>query len=184
MNHVINYIPQLNLYVDATAKHQPFGVLPLPLRGKPVLHVGQWRDGAEVPDATVLTDEFSLTLTLTRVERFVRLPVPGAFFVMPLVGGTTVGGMVQADDGEPVRHDTACTNGVAVETYLIELPKGMKMSGLPPPLKLASSVCSSLRPVTRKKGRPCTSSAASKTAHPQRCARRLSATSTAVWADR
>ena len=212
VNHVINFIPQFNLYVDATAKHQPFGVLPFPLRGKPVLHVGRWRDGAATPvpalarrqttdsrlklapdgslsgtvkvqyagdaaigmrewarqlpqesrpdmvrdmlrsmgltghgqvelaEATALSDEYELTLQLTRVERFVRLPGPGAFFVMPLVGGTTVGGMVQADDGEPVRHDTACTNGVAVETYVIELPKGMKISGLPPTAKLANSV--------------------------------------------
>jgi transglutaminase-like putative cysteine protease len=212
VNHVINYLPDMNLYIDATAKHQPFGVLPLSLRGKPVLHVDRWREGAltpvpaqarrqmtdsrlkleadgslsgtvkvhyegdagiamrewarqlpqesrpdmvrdmlrglglsgqgslELSDAAAMSDKFDLTLNLTRVERFLRLPGPGAFFVMPLVGGTTVGGMVQADDGEPARYDTACTNGLAAETYIIELPRGMKVSGLPPAAKLASSV--------------------------------------------
>ena len=212
VNHVINYLPDLNLYIDATAKHQPFGVLPLSLRGKPVLHVERWREGArthvpslarrqttdsrlklapdgslsgtvkvhyegdaaigmrewarqlpqesrpdmvrdmlrgmglngqgslDLADATAMSDKFDLTLNLTRVDRFLRIPGPGAFFVMPLVGGTTVGNMVQTDDGEPVRYDTACTSGLAAETYTIELPKGMKISGLPPAAKLASSV--------------------------------------------
>ena len=212
VNHVINYLPAFNLYLDATAKHQPFGVLPFSLRGKPVLHVDRWRDAAmapvpalarrqvtdsrlklaadgslsgtvkvryegdagismrqwarqlpqesrpdmvrdmlrgmgligqgsvELPDATAMSDQFDLVLNLTRVDNFVRMPGPGAFFVMPLVGGTTVGGMVQADDGEAVRNDTACTSGLAAETYVIELPKGMKISGLPPAAKLANSV--------------------------------------------
>jgi Transglutaminase-like superfamily len=212
VNHVLNYLPDFKLYVDATAKHMPFGVLPVQLRGKPVLHVGSWRGGTvtpvsvparrqttnshlklaadgslsgtvkvqlqgdaaidvrawarqmpaqsrpdmvrdmlrgmglngqgrlEMPDASALTDEFELTLHIDRIDRFVSLPGPGAFHVYPLIGGTTVGRMVVPDDGEPARHDTACTSGIATEIYTIELPKGMKIAGLPPSKKLASSV--------------------------------------------
>ncbi|MEK8033004.1 DUF3857 and transglutaminase domain-containing protein [Ideonella sp. DXS29W] len=39
INHVINYIPSLNLYVDSTSETTPFGHLPPSLRGKPVLLV-------------------------------------------------------------------------------------------------------------------------------------------------
>lgn len=212
VNHVLNYLPDFKQYVDATAKHQPFGVLPVQLRGKPVLHVGAWRDGAvtpvpvparrqttnsrlklaadgsmsgtvkvqlqgdaaidarawarqmpvesrtemvremlrslglnghgrlEIPDASALTDEFDLTLHVDRIDRFVSLPGSGAFHVYPLVGGTTVGRMVVPDDGEAVRHDSACTSGVATEIYTIELPKGMKVTGLPSSSKLSNSV--------------------------------------------
>jgi transglutaminase-like putative cysteine protease len=222
VNHVMNYLPDLKLYVDATAKHQPFGVLPPPLRGKPALHVDRWRDGAvtpvpalarsqttdsrlklaadgslsgtvtvqyrgdaaigmrqwarqlpqesrpdmvrdllrsmglsgqgsvDLPDATALDDSYQLTLKLDRVDRFVRLPGPGGFHVMPLAGGTTVGNMVQGTEGEPVQHDTACTNGVAEENYEIELPKGLTVTGLPPAARLASSVQRYEASTTRK----------------------------------
>jgi transglutaminase-like putative cysteine protease len=222
VNHVLNYLPDFKLYVDATAKHIPFGVLPVQLRGKPVLHVGSPREGAvtpvsvparrqtthsrlklaadgslsgavkvqlhgdaaidvrawarqmsaenktdtvremlrgmglngqgrlEMPDASALTDEFELTLHVDRIDRFVSLPGPGAFHVYPLVGGTTVGRMVTPDDGEPVRHDTFCTSGIATEIYAIELPKGMKIAGLPPSKKLASKVQSYEASYTQK----------------------------------
>lgn len=39
VNHVINYIPSLDLYVDSTSETTPFGRLPIALRGKPVLLV-------------------------------------------------------------------------------------------------------------------------------------------------
>lgn len=212
VNHVLNYLPDFNLYVDATAKHQPFGILPVQLRGKPVLHVDHWRDGAvtpvpvparrqvtesklklaadgslsgavkvrlqgdaaigvrswarqlpperrpdtvrdmlrsiglkgagrlEFPDPTALVDEFELTVHFDHIENAVDMPGPGAFQVFPFVGGTTVRQMVMDDDGEPARHDTACTSGVATEVYTIELPKGMKITGLPPSIKAASGV--------------------------------------------
>lgn len=212
VNHVLNYLPDFNLYVDATAKQQPMGVLSAQLRGKTALHVGTWREGAvipapvparrqttdshlklaadgslsgtvkvqfkgdeaigvrawvrqlsaasrtdavremlrgqgfngsgrlDLPDASALTDEYELTVHLDRVDHFVNMPGPGAFYVRPLVGGTTVIRMVDADDGEPERYDTPCTSGVATEIYAIELPKGMKITGLPPSVKISSSV--------------------------------------------
>ncbi|MGO4259183.1 DUF3857 domain-containing transglutaminase family protein [Lysobacter sp. TAB13] len=41
VNHVLNYLPGLDLYVDATAKGIPFGDLPIAVAGKPVLRVDQ-----------------------------------------------------------------------------------------------------------------------------------------------
>jgi hypothetical protein len=40
INHVMNYLPQWNLYVDATARNVTFGYLPLAMYGRPVIHVG------------------------------------------------------------------------------------------------------------------------------------------------
>ena len=39
-NHVINYLPDWQMYVDATAKQIPFGHLPANAYAKPVVHVG------------------------------------------------------------------------------------------------------------------------------------------------
>ena len=43
-NHMITYVPQLNLYLDSTARYNAFGTLPFADGGKQVLHVksGQW----------------------------------------------------------------------------------------------------------------------------------------------
>lgn len=43
VNHVINYVPSLKLYLDSTASDVPFGMLPFVDAGKPVLRV----DGAK-----------------------------------------------------------------------------------------------------------------------------------------
>lgn len=40
INHVINYLPEWRLYVDATASKIPFAYLPYGSYGKPVIHVG------------------------------------------------------------------------------------------------------------------------------------------------
>jgi transglutaminase-like putative cysteine protease len=49
VNHVINYIPAMNLYLDATASTIPFGMLPMSLGEKPVLLVSHYREGARIP---------------------------------------------------------------------------------------------------------------------------------------
>lgn len=49
VNHVINYIPALDLYVDPTAKSIPFGMLPMQDSDKPVLLVEGYRDGMRTP---------------------------------------------------------------------------------------------------------------------------------------
>lgn len=49
VNHVMNYLPDFDLYVDATAKQIPFGYLPDGSYGKPVIHIGAAKALAVVP---------------------------------------------------------------------------------------------------------------------------------------
>lgn len=49
VNHVINYLPGLDLYVDATSDSTPFGMLPFEVAGKPVLLVDGSRADARTP---------------------------------------------------------------------------------------------------------------------------------------
>lgn len=57
VNHVINYLPEFDLYVDSTADNVPFGMLPASSRGKPVLHVDQTRAGAHTPVPKLASDQ-------------------------------------------------------------------------------------------------------------------------------
>jgi transglutaminase-like putative cysteine protease len=49
VNHVINYIPSLDMYVDSTSDSTPFGMLPTGDADKPVLLVDNYRDGTRTP---------------------------------------------------------------------------------------------------------------------------------------
>lgn len=49
INHVINYVPGMKLFVDSTASNLPFGMLPISLAEKPVLPVSHFRDGRKTP---------------------------------------------------------------------------------------------------------------------------------------
>ena len=40
VNHVMNYVPSLDLFVDATSKNIPFGALPHSTSNKPVILTG------------------------------------------------------------------------------------------------------------------------------------------------
>lgn len=53
VNHVINYIPALDLYVDSTADAIPFGLLPQGDVDKPVLLVQGYRDGSRTPPTPI-----------------------------------------------------------------------------------------------------------------------------------
>lgn len=64
VNHVMNFLPDLNLYVDATAKDVPFGLLPGGSYAKPVIHVGAAKAVATIPDENHLGNEQRLTMTL------------------------------------------------------------------------------------------------------------------------
>ena len=48
INHVINYVPELDLYLDSTSR-LPFGILSESLAGKPVLLVDGYKDGTRTP---------------------------------------------------------------------------------------------------------------------------------------
>jgi transglutaminase-like putative cysteine protease len=49
VNHVINYLPGLNLFLDSTSSDTPFAMLPLGLGEKPVLLVSHYREGMKTP---------------------------------------------------------------------------------------------------------------------------------------
>lgn len=53
INHVITYIPALDLYVDSTSDSTPFGMLPFQDEGKPVLLVDGFKDGLKTPVSPV-----------------------------------------------------------------------------------------------------------------------------------
>lgn len=56
VNHVINYIPSMDLYLDSTASTIPFGMLPFSDSGKPVMWVENYRDGTRTPVPPVGND--------------------------------------------------------------------------------------------------------------------------------
>ena len=65
VNHVINYIPSLDLYVDSTSNSTPFGMLPTSDADKPVLLVDGFRDGARTPR---LSSDRNQSVVMNRVK--------------------------------------------------------------------------------------------------------------------
>lgn len=53
VNHVFNYLPAFDLYVDSTSDSTPFGMLPFNDQDKPVLWVEGYKDGTKTPAAPV-----------------------------------------------------------------------------------------------------------------------------------
>lgn len=67
VNHVITYIPSLDLYADSTAATVPFGSLPLNAAGKPVLLVAGHRDDAKTP-ALQTGNDWQRMKTVLRIQ--------------------------------------------------------------------------------------------------------------------
>lgn len=51
VNHVINYVPALNLFLDSTSSDMPYAMLPPKLSEKPVLLVAHYREGLKTPSS-------------------------------------------------------------------------------------------------------------------------------------
>lgn len=49
VNHVINFVPEMNLFLDSTSSETPFAMLPMSLGEKPVLLVSHYREGMKTP---------------------------------------------------------------------------------------------------------------------------------------
>lgn len=64
VNHVINYIPAFDLYVDSTADWIPFGMLPFQDSDKPVLLVEGFKDGAKTPVPPIGTSQQRISSAL------------------------------------------------------------------------------------------------------------------------
>jgi len=58
-NHVMNYLPEFDLYLDATSSFNPFGTLPGQDRGKPVIHTASF-DGIRHTPTRTLDSNFSV----------------------------------------------------------------------------------------------------------------------------
>jgi transglutaminase-like putative cysteine protease len=68
VNHVMNYLPDFDLYVDATAKEIPFGYLPDGSYAKPVIHVGATKALATTPAQDHRTTTQKLRMALKIAE--------------------------------------------------------------------------------------------------------------------
>ena len=49
VNHVINYLPDYDLFLDSTSTSTPFGMLPYSIQDKPVLLVENYQEGKRTP---------------------------------------------------------------------------------------------------------------------------------------
>ena len=56
-NHIINYIPAFDLYLDSTSAATPFGILPPSVRGKPVVLVEFPKEGTRTPTPSTATEQ-------------------------------------------------------------------------------------------------------------------------------
>lgn len=64
VNHVINYIPSMNLYLDSTASSVPYRMLPISVQGKPALLVNGYKADTKTPVEAIGSNTQALTSTL------------------------------------------------------------------------------------------------------------------------
>jgi hypothetical protein len=67
VNHVINYLPDYNLFVDATAEDLPFGMLDFSIADKPVLLTDGYSETARTPPTPVGRNK-QLTKSVLRIH--------------------------------------------------------------------------------------------------------------------
>jgi transglutaminase-like putative cysteine protease len=68
VNHVINYLPQFDLFVDSTSDSTPFGMLPLQDQDKPVLLVEGFKAGVKTPVSPIGANQQRTKSHLTITE--------------------------------------------------------------------------------------------------------------------
>ncbi|MBZ0105650.1 MAG: DUF3857 and transglutaminase domain-containing protein [Sulfuricella denitrificans] len=215
VNHVINYLPEFDLYVDSTSDSTPFGMLPFNDQDKPVLLVEGFRDGAKTPvppigsnrqhvinvikiepDGSIsgsaeifqngqgaaetrawarkTTKDFEDDMVKNmfrgqgligsgkiekddpaeligvyhmkarfNAKKFLKLPGSGAFYVYsPLSFGMPIISILQSTMESENEADVACGNIVAVEDFVIELPKRVKILSIPDDMKVVNNFLS------------------------------------------
>jgi len=208
VNHVINYLPAFDLYVDSTSESTPFGMLPFADQDKPALLVEGFKPGLKTPgsavganrqhtrsvlkinpdgsvsgsvevvqkgegavasrawarmlspereadliknmflqqgmigsgtfqkdDPTALIDTYRYKADFN-VEKFVKVPGSGAFYIHPLLSGAgSIGDILNYSLEPETAADVTCSNGSLTEEYEIELPAKMKVLSVPDDLK-------------------------------------------------
>ena len=63
-NHVINYIPSLDIYLDSTSEFTPFGLLPVADAGKPVIYTARFTGIQRTPLVNYKTTTSAMKLDL------------------------------------------------------------------------------------------------------------------------
>lgn len=117
VNHVINYIPELDLYADPTASTVPFGRLPRSASGKPVLLVDGHHPDARTPRLPDGED-------WQRTKSVFRIQPDGS------VKGThkiELGGRLAVAARDQFRHMSASDAGQLVKRYFRQ--SGLKADG-------------------------------------------------------
>lgn len=216
INHVINYVPSLNLYLDSTSETTPYGLLPYSDADKPVLLVDGYKEGSKTPkippglntqtmsmnvkidqdggvkgsaavdlqghlavssrdyfrnlskedeadlvknyfqyqgfvgqgsvkkdDPKALLDKHHYSIDFDAQGRF-DIPGPSAFVIEPLIFtnrpvAAYVASLAQPQDEA---ESIGCLGGQSTEEYVYELPANVKVTALPPDLKIESGVFS------------------------------------------
>jgi len=64
LNHVINYIPSLDLYADSTSEYTPFGLLPQDEAGKPVIQTANFIGIRQTPIPNYTSNNSSMKMVL------------------------------------------------------------------------------------------------------------------------
>jgi len=64
INHVIIYIPRLDLYFDPSSEYTPFGLLPITLCDKPVVHTSNFRGIQRTPRASYQDQSSTMRMVL------------------------------------------------------------------------------------------------------------------------
>jgi transglutaminase-like putative cysteine protease len=117
VNHVINYVPAMDLYLDSTAAVVPFGSLPESVAGKRVLLVDGYRDDSVTPAPQRANDWQRMKTTL-------RIAADGS------VKGTVdleLNGRLAVSAREQFRELDAATRDEMVENYF--RAKGLSATG-------------------------------------------------------
>ena len=65
VNHVIDYVPNMDLFLDSTSADTPFGMLPVGLGEKPVLLVSHYREGMKTPSTAQYGHEQTMRTHIT-----------------------------------------------------------------------------------------------------------------------
>lgn len=64
LNHVITYIPSLDLYTDPTSEFTPFGLLPIGVCGKPAIHTANFTGLSRTPAVSHNANQSSMKMVL------------------------------------------------------------------------------------------------------------------------
>jgi hypothetical protein len=102
-------------------------------------------------DPAALGDSYHYRLDY-KVERYIRLPGAGAFYVSPPAGNGSVQKMLQFEGEIETRADVACHGGIAREEYEMHFPPGMRILSVPDEVNVANDYLA-YRASYRLKGR-------------------------------